>query len=121
MDILSFDQLASRPGGTPTFIGADHGATVSFFVERAGPGEGPPKHRHPYDETFVVIEGTLEFTVEGVTKGVGPGEIVVAPARAWHSFTNRTDAPALSVNIHAADRMETEWWSDRAEGTDAAR
>lgn len=110
MDILTFEQLAARPGATPTFIGADHGATVSFFVERAAPGEGPPKHRHPYDETFVVIDGTLTFTVEDVTREVGPGEIVVAPARAWHSFVNRTDSTTLSVNIHAAERMETEWW-----------
>jgi quercetin dioxygenase-like cupin family protein len=101
--LIEQDEL---PGG---FEGADHGAGVSFFLERTPPGRGPRLHRHPYEETFVVHEGRLSFTVDDRTIEAGAGQIVIAPPGSVHKFVNVGDAPAHLTNIHPRARMSTEF------------
>ncbi len=90
------------------FEGADHGSGVSFFLARTPPGRGPRLHRHPYEETFVVHEGRIEFTVDGQTIEAEAGQIVIAPPGSAHKFVNVGDAPAHMTNIHPRPRMAQE-------------
>jgi quercetin dioxygenase-like cupin family protein len=90
------------------FEGADHGAGVSFFLARTPPGRGPNLHRHPYEETFVVHEGRLSFTVDDQTIEAGAGQIVIAPPGSAHKFVNVGDTPAHMTNIHPRPRMSQE-------------
>jgi len=51
---------ADLPGNevSRTFEGGRHGpCSVSFFLVHNQPGQGPRLHHHPYDETFVILEG----------------------------------------------------------------
>jgi quercetin dioxygenase-like cupin family protein len=91
------------------FEGADNGAQVSFFIGRFPPGAGPPLHRHPYEETFVIEAGTAIFTVDGETTEAGGGQIVVVPAGAPHRFVASGESVLRFVSIHPAARMEQEW------------
>ena len=90
------------------FEGADHGSGVSFFLARTPPGRGPSLHRHPYEETFVVHEGRVDFTVDGQTIEAGAGQIVIAPPGSAHKFVNVGDAPTHMTNIHPRPRMSQE-------------
>lgn len=110
MELVDVDSLASTPGGTARFLGVDHGASVSFFVVGSAPGEGAGKHRHPYEEVFVNLGGSIEVTVSDETRLVERGTIVVVPAGAWHGFKNRSEAAALMVNVHPAASMAQEDW-----------
>jgi mannose-6-phosphate isomerase-like protein (cupin superfamily) len=110
MDIIRIAALASTPGGTARFEGADHGSSVSFFVVRSATGQGATKHRHPYDETFVILEAEIEVVVDDVLWMLQPGSITVIPAGSWHAFTNRSPHRALMVNIHASPRIIQEDW-----------
>jgi quercetin dioxygenase-like cupin family protein len=103
-DNLQFEDL---PGSERSrrFEGRDHGATVSFFISRHAPGEGPPLHRHPYEETFIMQEGTAEFTVDRETVEASAGEIVVVPANTPHKFVNTGSERIRQVSIHACDHM----------------
>ena len=60
--VLKVDDLASVPGRTARFEGREHGANVSFFVSRVPAGGGPGLHVHPYEETFVIHEGSATFS-----------------------------------------------------------
>ena len=93
------DELPGR------FEGADHGAGVSFFLARTAPGRGPSLHRHPYEETFVVHEGRVRFTVDDQTIEAEAGQIVIAPPGSAHTFVNVGDAPVHMTNIHPRPRM----------------
>jgi quercetin dioxygenase-like cupin family protein len=103
--------VADLPGSETAsrFEGADHGATVSFFLSRHPPGSGPGLHRHPYEETFIVQEGSATFTVDGETIEAEAGHIVVVPAGAAHRFVNSGKGVLRQVSIHPSERMIQEW------------
>jgi mannose-6-phosphate isomerase-like protein (cupin superfamily) len=94
---------------TGNLKGAEHGATISLILDHSEPGHGPRLHRHPYDETWVVVEGNLTFQAGEEELKAGPGDIVIVPPGAPHKFTN--DGPGRSnlVCIHANPTMVTEW------------
>jgi quercetin dioxygenase-like cupin family protein len=47
--------------------------------------EGPPPHAHPWHEIEYVIEGEVEFYVNGQWRQGGPGAVQMLPAGASHS------------------------------------
>lgn len=57
------------------------------------PGGGPPLHRHNFEESFVLLEGSIEATFRGVTSTVSAGQTVHIPANAPHRFHNSSDRP----------------------------
>ena len=62
------------------FQGRLLGASVSVIVVDAPPGSGPRLHRHPYEEVFVVQEGSATFTAgDDVIEATGE-QVVVVPA-----------------------------------------
>ena len=44
-----------------------------------------PEHSHPHEQVMYVMEGEFDFTVDGETKRVGPGGVVVISPNAVHS------------------------------------
>ena len=89
--------------------GVGHGATVSLILNQSEPGDGPRLHRHPYDETWVVVGGQLSFHAGEEQIAAGPGDIVVVPAQMPHRFTNLGSGPCELVCIHASPTFVTEW------------
>ena len=74
------------------------GSGVEVF-DTSGPAEaGPPPHRHPWEEIYVVLSGRLEVTVDGTTQVIGAGGAVHVPANAVHSYRNVTDAHFLTIS-----------------------
>jgi mannose-6-phosphate isomerase-like protein (cupin superfamily) len=94
------------------FEGHHHEAGVSFIVVDASPGSGPKLHRHPYEEVFVVQEGSVTFTAgEEVIEARG-GQVVVVPAGVPHKFVNSGAGRLRQIDIHASERFVTEWLGD---------
>jgi mannose-6-phosphate isomerase-like protein (cupin superfamily) len=89
--------------------GEDHGTTISVILDRSEPGHGPRLHKHPYDETWVVIAGNLTFQAGDQQLEAGPGDIVIIPPETPHKFTNRGPRPANLVCIHANQTFVTKW------------
>jgi quercetin dioxygenase-like cupin family protein len=56
---------------------------------RTAPGAGAPLNRHSGDdEAFCVVSGVFDFEIDGNARRVGPGEMVIIPNGAAHSFRN---------------------------------
>lgn len=97
-------------GASAEFRGLHHGAgDVSFIWVEAQPGEGPRLHRHPYAETFIVLEGEVTFTVGGEQVVARTGDIVVGPANVPHRFVNSGTGILRQIDIHAAADFSTAW------------
>ncbi|HEY3727416.1 MAG TPA: cupin domain-containing protein [Solirubrobacteraceae bacterium] len=89
--------------------GAEIGATISLILDHSEPGQGPRMHRHPYDETWIVVEGNATFQLGTERHQAGPGDIVIAPPRVPHKFTTDGPGPSSMVCIHANPTKVTEW------------
>lgn len=91
------------------FVGESQGAGLSFILVNAQPGRGPSLHRHPYEEVFIVQEGSVTFTKGDATLEAGGGEVVVVPPRTPHGFVNSGTEPLRMVAIHHSPTFITEW------------
>jgi quercetin dioxygenase-like cupin family protein len=75
------------PGATIRVVrGDEHGVDLVIGISSYPHGVGPPEHRHPCGEVFVVYEGRGVYTVDGIDVIAEPGDVVVVPANAWHYF-----------------------------------
>ena len=89
--------------------GETHGLVTSVMISRILPGSGPPRHRHPYAEVFILHDGQGSYEVEGARVDAVAGDIVIVPPDAWHSFTNSGATPLRHVAIHERPRVESEF------------
>jgi mannose-6-phosphate isomerase-like protein (cupin superfamily) len=94
------------------FEGRHHEAGVSFIVIDAPPGSGPKLHWHPYEEVFVVQEGSATFTAGDEVIEASAGQVVVVPAGVPHKFVNSGTERLRQIDIHASERLITEWLED---------
>ena len=63
---------------------------------------GPPPHlHHSYKESFLIVEGEMEFFVNGETKILRAGESIDIPPGTLHTFGNKSDQVCKWVNIHS--------------------
>ena len=65
-------------------------ADFSAFESSPPPGApGPAPHLHrSYDEAWFIIEGTVEFLLDGRRERLGAGGFVFVPRGVVHSFAN---------------------------------
>ncbi len=91
------------------FNGADFGLPeISVIFNRTVAGDGAPWHRHTYDELFLIGDGHCVFTFDDEAGEAGPGQLVLAPANAPHTFRNPGPGDLRMTAIHAAPRVVLE-------------
>ena len=74
--------------------GHDSGGIVSAVESHDVPGGGPPPHIHSReDETFQVLEGEYEFTVDGNSFVAKKGTTIFAPRGIPHTYRYLGQAP----------------------------
>ena len=89
-------------GRSRRFVGADHNADVSYFFVENQPGQGPGLHWHPYSETWVVLEGTVQIRRGDEALTAITGDTVTVPPRVVHGFTNVGTGVLRILCIHAS-------------------
>jgi len=63
-------------------------------------GVGPRLHVHPYDETFIIVEGRARFFVGDETLEAEQGEVVFGPAGVPHRFENLGPGRLQTIDVH---------------------
>jgi quercetin dioxygenase-like cupin family protein len=91
-------------------------ATGGEYVEMectADPGSGTMVHYHPeQEETFHVLEGTMEVLRDGAWIPVQKGQTHIVPKGEVHAWRNAGNSPVRFQNVHRPalgfqDHMET--------------
>ena len=94
-----FDDIPVKVNGAnksrAVFNGVTHtGFPLEVHETELGPHGAPhPPHQHVHEEMLVVLEGTVEFTVNGTATRLGPGSIAYAASNDLHGPSNPTDKP----------------------------
>lgn len=71
---------------TPLVSAADS-ESQQITLQSGDEGAGPPPHSHPWDESFYVTKGQVQFTCSGQTTMCTAGTLVYVPAGTVHAFS----------------------------------
>jgi mannose-6-phosphate isomerase-like protein (cupin superfamily) len=105
LEILKLRDFMPAPRTTALFEGEEYGAGMSFFATDNGVGEGPPLHWHPYSETWLVLEGTVRFHMDGEEADAESGDIFTVPPRMPHKFVVTGPGRTRMVCMHPSPRI----------------
>src|SRR5262245_52961691 len=88
----------------------DTDGTWSLMEEDIPAGHGPPPHRHDWDEAYYVIDGALDFEIDGKLVRVAAGDFTYLPRNTVHAFKGASPSPTrvliFAVPAHASDFFE---------------
>lgn len=84
--------------------------------------QGPGPHRHPEDDVFYILAGTMSVLVDDAWQDFGPGSFILVPGGTTHDFENRGDVRAGMLNVSAPGNFEVEmpgiagWFAEHPPG-----
>ncbi len=74
-----------------------HGDRTVMVRFRIAAGSALPPHRHPHEQTGLLLSGRATFTVAGEPREVGPGDSWCIPGDVEHSFVASEDCEAIEL------------------------
>ena len=99
-----FDPAVGGPW-VGTVAGVDLSGPVTLLAYGTDEvGKGPKLHVHPYDETFIVIQGRARFFVGDSIFDASAGTVVLGPAGMPHKFKNLGPGRLQTIDIHHSPR-----------------
>lgn len=105
------------PGDHYTFLVTGEESGGAYFAMEAlvPPGGGPPPHVHTReDETFYVLEGSIEFLLGDDLRTAGPGDFVNVPRGTVHRFLNTGTETARLILTFTPAGLE-KWFEETLE------
>ncbi len=61
------------------------GEKLMFSLVTLAPDSIVPAHSHPHEQMGMMVSGTMEFTIEGETRRLGPNEMYLVPGGVPHA------------------------------------
>lgn len=97
MPFISLSNIEEREimkGFRARFVNSDHMTNAYWNVTA---GATLPEHAHPHEQVTNIITGRFEMTVDGETKTIEAGDVVVIPPGAKHRARALTDCFIIDV------------------------
>ena len=85
-----------RPG---IFGSTVHTPQLTATLYRYGAGTSWEEHQHPQDQITQVLEGTIDFVVDGRAVRLSAGQLGALPGGTPHSATVSAEGPATTLNV----------------------
>jgi quercetin dioxygenase-like cupin family protein len=101
-DVDSYFIKSGSGSHHPLFPGVEirttSGDQLMLSVVTLETGSVVPEHSHPHEQMGMMISGTLEFTIGGVTRIVEPGDIWRIPGNVPHKVRT-LEGPAVALDV----------------------
>lgn len=97
MSLFEFDTISEReiiPGYFGKFVHTDNNTFAMWRIEE---GAIMPEHRHPHEQSGMVLEGDFEMTIDGETVRLAPGRMITIPGNVPHSGRAITACRILDI------------------------
>jgi quercetin dioxygenase-like cupin family protein len=83
-------------------VDSDLGAQLStMFMVQYEPNGVAGQHDHPFEETYLIVEGSVDATFDGEQYRMNPGDIAFAGVGCVHGFSNSADEPVRWLETQA--------------------
>lgn len=82
------------PGFHGRFVHSDHITLAFWHIDANTP---LPEHSHPHEQIVHVIAGELDFTMNGITRRLNAGSVVIIPSNVTHSGKTFTDCEIVDA------------------------
>lgn len=90
---------------------SDTSGAWSLMEEEIPIGQGPPLHRHDWDEAYYIVSGALDFQMDGESVRVEAGEFAYLPRNTVHAFKGGSQTPA-QVLIFASPAHSSDFFKE---------
>jgi len=87
------------------FVWNVSGESLQVIRAEIAPGIEFGLHSHPQEQIICVLQGQLEFTVDGETKVVGPGQVIHAPPGVEHGGRVVSDDSVITIEAFSPPRI----------------
>ena len=87
------------------------GGAWSLFEEDVPIGMGPPPHRHDWDEAYYILDGDIDFLIDGQPVRSSKGDFNYLPRGTVHGFKGASEG-AARVLIFAAPAHGSEFFHE---------
>ncbi len=81
-----------------------NGATV--VLNKLDPGNEPFPHFHPHEQVSYIVEGRLDFTIDGQTHHLNPGDLLAVPPESEHYAVAVGDTICLNLDFFTPKRED---------------
>lgn len=88
--------------------------TLFEFAVPAGAKVPVPHYHKDFDEIIYGLEGAMNFTLDGKTVQIGPGESLFIPRGAVHGFDNQSTANAKALAMITPGLLTSEFFKELA-------
>jgi len=85
-----------RPG---IFGSTVHTPQLTATLYRYGPGSSWEDHQHPQDQITMVLDGVIDFVVDGANVRLTKGQMATLPGGTPHSATVPAAGSAVTINV----------------------
>jgi quercetin dioxygenase-like cupin family protein len=92
-DVSELDVLQIWEGVTGRAVAGSEATLAYIELE---PGTVVPEHRHPNEQTGLLLRGSLTFRIGGETRELAPGAMWVIPGDVPHTVTAGPEGAALA-------------------------
>lgn len=86
------------------------GGTWALFEEEIPLGMGPPAHWHDWDEAYYILDGEIDFEIDGEPVRSSKGDFNYLPRNTVHGFKGASPSPArvliFSAPAHSSEFFE---------------
>jgi quercetin dioxygenase-like cupin family protein len=94
-DLKKINQIMGGPEYSPVFGGCVEGERMIVALMRAPAGKMADFHSHPNEQWIYILEGTVDFHIDGQVHRVGPGGLIYVPANKVHKAGATPDGDAV--------------------------
>lgn len=85
-----------------TLVGEDDGSThVEVAVVQLAPGGSVGGHLHPFEESFYVLSGEVEVSIDGTEYALRTDDFGFVPVSVPHAWRNTSDTPVRMYRIRS--------------------
>jgi mannose-6-phosphate isomerase-like protein (cupin superfamily) len=90
---------------------SETGGAWSLFEEEVPSGMGPPPHRHDWDEAYYILDGEIDFHIDGAAVRSRRGDFNYLPRGTVHGFKGASSGSARLL-IFAAPAHGSEFFHE---------